>query len=61
MKELSEPLFRAFIGRVQKLGYTDLKNMTQRIEKLVVTCSRKNQSLSRNRKTNWRCDYAKQD
>ena len=25
MKELSEPLFRAFIGRVQKLGYTDLK------------------------------------
>lgn len=36
MKELSEPFFRAFIGRVQKLGYTDLKNMTQRLEKLVV-------------------------
>ncbi|WP_068962329.1 hypothetical protein [Desulfosporosinus sp. BG] len=61
MKELSEPLFRAFIGRVQKLGNTDLKNMTQRIEKLVVTCSCKNRGLSRNRKTNWRCDYAKQD
>ena len=35
MKELSEPLFRAFFRRVQKLGYTDLKNMTQRLETLV--------------------------
>lgn len=35
MKGLSEPLYKAFIGRVQKLGYTDLKNMTQSLEKLV--------------------------
>ena len=36
MKELSEPLFKAFDRRAQKLGYTDLKNMIQRLEKLVV-------------------------
>ena len=35
MKGLSEPFYKAFIGRVQKLGYTDLKNMTQSLEKLV--------------------------
>ena len=36
MKELSEPLFRAFIGRVQKLGYTDLKNMTKGLRSLLL-------------------------
>ncbi|EGW41461.1 hypothetical protein [Desulfosporosinus sp. OT] len=61
MKELSEPLFRAFVRRVQKLGYTDLKNMTQRLEKLVVDMQLKNRSLNRNPKTNWRCDHAQQD
>jgi len=62
MKKLSEPLFRAFVRRVQKLGYTDLKNMTQRLEKLVVDMQpQEPEPVSRNPKTNWRCDYAQQD
>ena len=36
MKELSEPLYRAFVRRVQKLGYTVLKKYDQRLEKLVI-------------------------